>query len=78
MNMYFSKSVVDALFCCMCGLASWWVHPLKLTKKYVLPSKYVLIVIKGNSSTIRSQNSECRQSIKKVQKSAKGCEKKKK
>ena len=63
--MCFSEAVVDALFRHKRGLASYRVHPLKLTKKHILPSKHALVVVEGNSSTVRSQNEECCQSGKK-------------
>ena len=56
MNMCLSKAVVEMLFCCECGLASWGVHPLKLTTKHILLSKYVLVVISHDFIMISNQN----------------------
>ena len=57
--MCFNEAVVDVLFCCKHGLASWQVHPLKLTIKHIFISKRVLILMSCDSITIRSQSVGC-------------------
>ena len=68
MNMCFGEAVVEVLFCCKLRLASWRVHPLKLTKKHILLSKYVLIVISDDFTMIRSQNAGYHYSVTKCKK----------
>ena len=54
MNMCFSRAVVEVLLYRKHGLASWWIHPLKLTIKHILPYKYVVVVKIRDSTMIRT------------------------
>ena len=54
--------VVEVLFYCKYGLASWWVHLLKLTKtkkQHILLSEHILVVISNYFFMIRSRNVGC-------------------
>ena len=59
MNICFSKAVVDALFCCEHGSASWRVYPSKLATKHILPFVYIVIVIVCDSIMFGSRNVGC-------------------
>ena len=62
-NIYFREAVVEVLFYQEHGLASRLVHPLKLTKKHILPYERILVVISYDSTIIRSQNGGCLWSV---------------
>ena len=76
MNICFSKAVVEVLFFCVHRLASWRVHPLKLTTKYILLSKHILVVVSHDFIMIRSRDVRFFWSVTKCKKcegSAMGC-----
>ena len=50
---------MEVLFCCKCGLASWWVYPLNLTTKYILHFEHILVVISHAFIMIRSRDVGC-------------------